>query len=489
MEYNASSEELGWLKEATIEQMQTAMDAGTISSKGIVLWYLARIASYDKQGATINAVLEINPDALHLAEALDVERVRQGKRGMLHGIPLLLKDNIDTADKLHTSAGSLALANSYASEDSHVAKQLREAGAVILGKANMTEWANFMTDGMSNGYSSRGGQVRNPYGLGVFDVGGSSSGSAAAVAANLTAVAIGTETSGSILNPASLNSIVGIKPTVGLISRRGIIPIAHSQDTAGPMAPNVEDAVALLGSMTGVDERDPVTLAAVGRTYRDYTQFLDEDGLHGARIGVVRDPFFDVLKGDWKTSMENVIEELRGAGAVIIDARMPSGHEDWGYEVLLYEFKPNLNAYLSKLSPHVPVHSLEEVIAFNRKYREQALRYGQSVLIDSQETSGTLTEAIYLERRAKELQLSQEEGIDEALNEHQLDALLLPGSNGCHIAAKAGYPSITAPAGYTSEGEPIGVTFTGTAFCEPTLIKLAYAFEQRTKLRVSPKLQ
>lgn len=277
-----------WLMEATIANLQDAMADGKMTSRDLVLFYMQRIAAYDKSGPMINAILEINPDAVQIAEALDLERQLKSPRGPLHGIPVLVKDNIDTADKLHTSAGSRALADSYAPVDSFVAAKLRRAGAVIMGKTNMTEWANFMTGGMKNGYSSRGGQVQNPYGPSQFDVGGSSSGSGASVACNFTTVAIGTETSGSILSPASGNSIVGIKPTVGLISRMGIIPIAHSQDTAGPMARTVADAATLLGTLVGEDPLDAATLGSTGHYHQEYRQFLDAYGLQGARIGVPR---------------------------------------------------------------------------------------------------------------------------------------------------------------------------------------------------------
>lgn len=478
-----------WLETATIGQLQGAMTAGRFTSEALVLAYLDRITRYDRQGVTLNAVLEINPDALHIAQALDAERARTGVRGPLHGIPVLIKDNIDTGDKMHTSAGSLALAESYAPEDSFVAGRLREAGAVLLGKTNLTEWANFMADNMPNGYSSRGGQVLNPYGPGQLDVGGSSSGSGAAVAASLAAAAVGTETSGSILSPASQNSIVGIKPTVGLISRSGIIPIAHSQDTAGPMARTVADAAVLLGALAGVDERDWVTSTATGRHAFDYTSVLDKDGLRGARIGVPRDPYFLRLDERQQTIMDSVISVLRELGAIVIDpVTIPTAQELHGYEVLVYEFKPNLNAYLQRLSARVPVHSLRELIAFNTTNAETALRYGQAVLLQSEATTGTLTEPAYLQARRSDLQGAQEGGIDAAMAEHHLDALLFPANWGAGIAAKAGYPSVTVPAGYGADGAPLGATFTGQAFSEPTLIRLAYAFEQATLHRRSPRL-
>jgi amidase len=476
--------------EATIHDMQQAMEQGIVTAQKLVMLYLERIAKYDKSGVSINSVIEVNPDALQIAEAMDQERQSKGPRGPLHGIPVLIKDNIDTHDKMHTSAGSIALANSIASADSYVAKQLRLAGAIILGKANMTEWANFMTVKMPNGFSSRGGQVLNPYGPGTFDVGGSSAGSGASVAANLTAVAIGTETSGSILSPASSNSTVGIKPTVGLISRTGIIPIAHSQDTAGPIARTVTDAAILLGALTGVDEKDPATWSSEGRALSDYTSNLDPNGLKGARIGVARDPYYGWLDEEQLSLMNNAIEELKQLGAEIIDpVTIPSSKEKWEYRVLTYEFKSDLNHYLFGLNPNVPVHSLKEVIEFNLRHEDVALKHGQTLLIESEATSGTLTEPAYLEGRLKDIELSREKGIDAVMEEHKLDALLFPANFGAGIPAKAGYPSITVPAGYTPAGVPLGITFSGLAYSEPTLIKLAYAYEQGTKHRVPPKME
>lgn len=476
------------LEEASIHTIQASMSSGELTSKDLILMYLDRIATYDKQGISVNAILEINPEALHIAEALDMERLKSGPRGHLHGIPVLLKDNIDTADKMHTSAGSLALANSFAPEDSFIATLLRKAGAVILGKANMTEWANFMTTDMPTGYSSRGGQVLNPYGPGELIVGGSSSGSGAAVASNFTTVAIGTETSGSILSPASQNSIVGIKPTVGLISRSGVIPIAHSQDTAGPMARTVTDATILLGALVEADEKDPVTMSKPDSTLTDYTAFLDPNGLKGVRIGVPRE-YYQSLSEDKIALINEAIDKLKKEGAIIIDpVTIPSASSKWDHNVLTYEFKSDLNAYLSKLHPNVPVHSLKEVIEFNNKNEEATLKYDQKLLIESEKTSGRLTEFSYIKSREADLYLSQSHGVDYVMNEHQLDTLLFVNNYGASITAKAGYPSITVPGGYTSTGEPLGVTFSGRAYAEPVLIKIAYAYEQATMHRVPPKL-
>lgn len=477
-------------EEATIDALQEAMVNGRFTSRDLVQHYLKRIALYDKAGPEINSVLEVNPDALQIAEALDVERALHGPRGPMHGIPVLLKDNIDTGDKLHTSAGSLALADSCAEKDAFIAKRLRDAGAVILGKANMTEWANFMTENMPNGFSSRGGQVKNPYGPGKLDTGGSSAGSGASVAANLTAVAVGTETSGSILSPSSQSSLVGIKPTVGLISRSGIIPISHSQDTAGPMTRTVKDAAILLGVLAGVDEHDEVTMASIGRAKSDYTVYLDVNGLKGARIGVPRDPFLTRLDESKRVLVEAAIQKMKELGAEIVeDVVLPGLQETGNIHVLVYEFKAALNAYLRNLGERSAVHSLKDVIAFNNQHEEQALKHGQTLLVEAENTSGTLTEPVYIEARAKDWHYSRTAGIDKVMEEYNLTALLFPNNWGAGLPAKAGYPSITVPAGYTSdEGEPVGVTFTGLAYSEPTLLRLAYAYEQATMHRRAPRL-
>ena len=466
------------------------MAEGRMTSEGLVAAYLERIAAHDKQGARLNTILEINPDALFIARALDHERATAGPRSPLHGIPVLLKDNIDTGDQMHTTAGSLALAGSYAPRDAFVAAQLRKAGAVILGKANMTEFANFMADNMPSGYSSRGGQVLNPYLPETMTPSGSSSGSAAAVAANLTAVAVGTETSGSILSPASHCSVVGIKPTVGLISRTGIIPIAFSQDTAGPMARTVADAALLLGAMTGQDPRDPATLASVGRALTDYTPFLDPNGLKGARIGVPRKGVYWEIEEGEQELFDAAIAVLKSLGAEVVDpAEMPWAETGyWKSTVMEHEFKVAMNSYLASLGPGAPVKTLQEIIAFNNAHAEAALRYGQKVLEASEATSGTLTEPAYIQDRARDIRLSTVEGIDAVLNEHRLDALFFLAEGGCWVAARAGYPSVSVPAGYTPAGRPMGVMFTGRAWSEPMLIKFAYAYEQATRRRRPPTL-
>jgi amidase len=477
------------VEEASIRDIQEAIFSGKLTCKELVLKYLERIASVDKSGLNINSIIEINPDALHIAEVLDHELNTIGPRGELYGVPILIKDNINTGDKMHTSAGSLALADSYAGEDAFIVKRLREAGAIILGKTNLTEFANFMSYDMNNGYSSRGGQVLNPYGPGKFDVGGSSSGSAAAVAANLCAAAIGTETSGSILNPSNQNSLVGIKPTLGLISRQGIIPIAHSQDTAGPMARTVRDAAIILGVLTGVDVRDPATFCSRNKAYEDYVQFLDSKGLESARIGIARDYYFDELDEESRKITEEAIEAMRSCGAVIIDnISIPTARGFSSYNVLLHEFKNGINYYLSTLGSQLTMKTLKDIIEFNNRNSNLALKYGQGVLMDADKTSGTLTEAEYLKDRIKDIKYSQEQGLDFVMKEYDLDAIVFPGAEGADIAARAGYPSITVPAGYTSNGEPFGITFTASAFTEPVLLKLAYSYEQNSKKRKKPEL-
>lgn len=484
-----SKSDMQWLIEASIVEMQQAMKDGRLTAEQLVLFYMERIATYDTGPGGLNSVLEVNPDALHIAAALDRERKTQGARGPLHGIPVLLKDNIDTKDKTHTSAGSLALANHYAKEDAFVAKKLRQAGAVILGKANMTEWANFMTEHMPNGYSSRGGQVLNPYGPGTMDVSGSSSGSASAVAANLVAVAIGTDTSGSILSPSILHALVGIRPTMGLVSRQGIIPISHSQDTAGPMTRTVTDCAILLGALTGADQQDPITLTSEGLAQSDYTTSLDTHGLCGARIGIPAESLYREKLGDKRVAlMDEAVDQLNALGAIVIrDVEIPGAQETFDYTVLKYEFKPNLNAYLQKVSKKVAVHSLTDLINFNNNHANTMLKYGQTLLQAAEALSGTLKEQEYVHNRMRDLRLSQREGIDYALRQHGLDAICYPAYIGMDMVARAGYPGITVPAGYV-EGRPFALMFASSAYSEPVLIKFAYAFEQATKHRKAPIL-
>ncbi|MNI03095.1 Glutamyl-tRNA(Gln) amidotransferase subunit A [compost metagenome] len=483
-----------WIIEADMTRLQTAMEEGLITSEELVQVYVDRINQYNGQ---INAVLEINPEAIYIARALDKERKEQGSRGKLHGIPILLKDNIDTQDLMHTSAGSIALAGSFAEEDSFVASKLRQAGAVLLGKTNMTEWSNFMSSSMPAGYSSRGGLVLNPYGAGELFISGSSSGSAAAVAANLAAASIGTETAGSIVGPATQNSLVGIKPTVGLVSRAGIIPISSSQDTPGPIARTVTDAVILLGALTGVDDRDIATLASENRFFQDYTPFLDASFLRHARIGIPRH-YYKHLDEERLSIMEAAITTLKEQGATIIDpVTIHVEQNNWNNDVITYEFKKGLDNYLSQLADSVPIHSLEELIAYNNNHAELALQYGQDMLIRAEETA--LTEITYLQKKQQYMELPLKEGIDYVLDQYKLDALMLPGDvDGMYIAARLGYPMIAVPAGYSSKGiidsdgdstkGPFGVVFSGKAFSEPELIQIAYGFEQATQHRVPPVL-
>ncbi|MDQ0430597.1 amidase [Planomicrobium stackebrandtii] len=469
------------LDEMTIADMQEEMDQGNLTSEELVLMYKENISLRDQH---THAVLELNPDALLIAQALDFERRQTGPRSRLHGIPILLKDNIDTGDKMHTSAGSLAMKDHYALCDAKVAEKLRQGGAVILGKTNMTEWANFMSDKMTNGYSSRGGQVKNPFG--DFDVGGSSSGSAAAVASNLAAGAIGTETSGSIINPAAQNSLVGIKPTVGMASRTGIIPLSHTQDVPGPLARTVADAVALFEIIVGCDPEDPITTFAAPFEDYNWKQHLKKDGLQGAKLGVARG-LFKKINDEQAVIFEKALEALHANGAEIIDGiDLGVEQEDLGFAVLQHEFKANLNAYLAKSNPNQPIRSIEDVIAFNNKHPEKMLKYGQNMLEQANGMTGMLTEREYVEALERNRFLAAEPGMKKVLKTIGVDALVLPQDYGCNIGASAGFPSITVPFGYCEKGEPFGLTFSGLAFTEPSLIEYAYAFEQAVKGRRKP---
>jgi amidase len=477
--------------ELTITEIQLAMEKGEITSKELVMYYLDRIAEFDQDGPKLNSVLEINPDAIFIAEGLDHERKTKGSRGPLHGIPVLLKDNIETHDNMHTSAGTLALENYLSPKDAFLVEKLRDSGAVILGKTNMTELANAMSTEMWAGYSARGGLTLNPYGPGELFVGGSSSGSAVAVAANFTVLSVGTETDASILSPAIQNSVVGIKPTVGLISRTGIIPFTYSQDTAGPIARNVTDAALLLGALTGVDPLDPATSKSEGVAQKDYSMYLDTNGLEGARIGVFLDSPTDFLQSDEydEELFKNVIQTLKESGATMIDnMEIPSFHREWNWGVNYHELKHSLDNYLFKLPSHMPVHSILELIQFNKQHGDKALKYGQNKLEARTTFPNTLRNPDYLKSKLEDLYFSQEQGIDYALQKFNLDAILFPSYIGSTISAKAGYPSIAVPAGYMENGRPFGITFAGTAFSEGILIKLAYAFEQITKHRKSPEL-
>lgn len=464
------------LIEAQIRDLQKLFDDNQLTSYELVLFYLERIARYD---AKLNSILEINPDCLALATSLDKERKEKGTRSLLHGIPVVLKDNIDTNDKMHTSAGSLALKDHYAKEDAFVVKLLRDAGAIILGKANMTEWANFMTEKMPNGYSSRGGFVSNPYGK--FDVGGSSSGSAVCVSANLVTVSLGSETSGSILSPASQNSCVGLKPTVGLISRSGVIPISYSQDTLGPITRTVEDSAILLNILAKEDALDPVTLN-VPRNI-NYLDYLDKDGIKEMRFGLCVD-YNRYLNEEKKQILDKAIEKIRELGGVVLDVHIPSYKENWDINVLLYEFKSALNYYLRTLDAQLNIKTLTDVIRFNEKNKDKKLKYGQTILLEADKTSGSLTESEYINSLIHDIHYSRKAGIDKVLEDFNLDVLISLNNYGAFIPAKAGYPSITVPCGYTIKNEPVGITFTGKAFSEPTLVKVAYAFEQADRKSV-----
>ncbi len=501
------------LEEITVSQLQEAFRSGDMTSKKLVQLYKARIAAIDRSGPQLHSVIEINPQAEEIAEALDAEYRTSGPRGPLHGIPILLKDNIDTADQMQTTAGSLALLGSKPAQDAFMAQKLREAGAVILGKANMSEWANFRSTHSSSGWSGRGRQCRNPYIL-THNPCGSSSGSGASVSANLCVAALATETDGSIVCPATMNGVVGIKPTVGLTSRAGVIPISHSQDTIGPHARTVTDAAIVLGALVGIDPRDPATAASEGKFYTDYSQFLDPNGLKGARIGVVRrvftgnNPYSDAV-------LEKTIAVLKAQGAIIVDpADIPTAEEIKTSEdemtVLTYEFKADLNAYLktrvadpaSKADKWVS--SLAEIIAFNQEHADQEMPYFGQEIMEISQTKGELSDEVYLTALENNRRRGGREGIDAVLKEHNLDALIAPtGSpayptdllNGDHFtggssspAAIAGYPLITVPADFVF-GLPVGITFMGTAFSEPTLIKLAFAFEQATKVRQAPRFK
>ena len=490
------------LDELTIGELQSGMASGKFTAHSLTRKYLDRIDDVDKHGPNINSVIEMNPDALAIATELDRERKAKGPRGPLHGIPVLIKDNIDTHDRMTTTAGSLALGGSIPLQDAFVAKRLRDAGAVILGKTNLSEWANFRSSHSSSGWSGRGGQTKNPY---VLDRNpcGSSSGTGAAIAANFAAIGVGTETDGSVVCPSTANSLVGLKPTLGLISRAGIIPIAHSQDTAGPMTRSVTDAAILLGVLAGRDSRDDATRASTGKSFADYSKFLDANGLRGARIGVHRKGF------GFNDAVDKVINDnldiIKKRGAIVVDPADIPTHgkfDDSELEVLLYEFKADLNSYLASLGSRAPVKSLQEIIDFNEQYRDREMPYfGQDLFIKAQ-AKGPLTDKAYRNALAKNHRLSRKEGIDAVMDKYRLDALVAPTGgpawptdwiNGDHFtggystaSAVAGYPHITVPAGYVF-GLPVGISFFGRAWSEPTLLKFAYAFEQATRARRAPQ--
>ena len=489
------------LSEVTIAQLRRAMESGEQSARSIVEKYLERIEAIDRKGPALRHVLETNPDAIRLAEAADAAR-KQGKPlGALHGIPILIKDNIDTADRMTTTAGSLALEGSIAPADAFIVRKLREAGAILLGKANLSEWANFRSTHSSSGWSGRGGQAKNPYAL-DRNPSGSSSGSAGAVAANCCAAAVGTETDGSIVSPAYCCSCVGIKPTVGLLSRSGIIPISKTQDTAGPIARTVEDAAILLGAMTGVDPRDEATAASQSHARPDYTQSLKKDGLKDARIGVARSEAFGLGPPSEKV-LAHAVAALKSEGAQIIDPLafpILEKLENNELTVMLYEFKDGLNGYLGGLPPQVAVRSLAQLIEFNERHGDRSMPFFGQELFHKAHAKGALDSDEYKQSLSKCGEVAK--AIDAAMDQHQLDAVVLitggppilidlvngdySSGGSSTLAAVARYPNITVPAGYV-HGLPVGLSFVGRAFSEPTLIRVAYAFEQATKVRQPPR--
>jgi amidase len=514
------------IEDASIVDLQKALAAGSVTATDLARAYVARIEAYDRAGPSLNAIRELNPDALKIAG--DIDAAKPAQRRPLEGIPILLKDNIATDDAQHTTAGSLALADAQAQRDAFLVKRLRDAGAVILGKTNLTEFANILAIDMPAGYSSLGGQVRNPYvpqldekGIPIISPGGSSSGSAVAVAAGFAAAAIGTETSGSLLSPASQNGVVTVKPTVGLISRSGIIPIAHSQDTAGPLTRTVRDAALLLNVLAAPDPEDEATRDL--KRPADYTAVLDKDGLRGARIGIPSDPADpanDVIYGQlpprFGLIMENAIAALEAVGAVLVRANLPTiawmggpgteapvlnrNPESQTFNqverrpvIYLYELKHDLNAYLNDWAKGTKMKTMSDIIAFNNANASLALRFGQDIFLASDATRGDLSEMEYLAGRQMDILATRTLGLDAYMDEHKLDAVLFPGRFGSNIPAKAGYPSVQVPGGVVHApgtkpppDYPFGVTFTGRAWSEPVLLRLAYAFEQATKARRPP---
>ena len=491
------------LDELTVADLQKRLASGADSARTLAEKYMAKIEAVDRQGPTLRAVLEVNPDALAIADRLDAERKAGKVRGPLHGIPVLIKDNIGTADRMQTTAGSLALVGAVPEKDAHIVQRLRDAGAVILGKTNLSEWANFRSTHSQSGWSGRGGQCRNPYAL-DRDPSGSSSGSGAAAAASLCAITIGTETDGSIVSPSNNCGLVGLKPTLGLVSRNGIIPIAHSQDTAGPMTRTVADAAILLTAICGFDPADPATRDLAGKAPIDYATFLDPRGLAGARIGVPRKKLYGQSPAADAVA-EEALAVMRREGAVIVDPADISSAGEFGeseFEVLLYEFKADLNAHLAGLGSRTRYRTLADLILFNAKNRESEMPYFGQEIFEKAEAKGPLTDKAYVDALAKDLRLSRVEGIDKTMDEHRLDCLVAPTSgpaslidlvNGGYgadgsssIPAIAGYPDITVPAGWHF-GLPVGLSFFGRAGSEPTLLKIAYAFEQATKVRRPPR--
>jgi amidase len=491
------------LNEVTIDVLQQKMRSGDYTSQSITQLYLDRIATIDKEGPKLNAVIELNKDAMDMAFAMDKERKKGKVRGPLHGIPVLIKDNINTGDNMHTTAGSLALGDNFAPQDAFIIHQLRQAGAVILGKTNLSEWANFRSTRSTSGWSSRGGQTKNPY---ILDrnPSGSSAGSGAAVAANLCAVAIGTETDGSVVSPSSVNGLVGIKPTVGLLSRSGIIPISITQDTAGPMARTVKDAAILLGALAGIDPQDSYTLNSKGKAEKDYTKFLDANGLQGKRLGIEKDAYTG--NEEMEALLKAAISTLKSKGAEIVEIELNKELKEGGkaeFTVLLYEFKDGLNKYLGNTA-HAKTKSLQDVIDFNKKNASHAMPFFKQETLEQAQQKGGLETKDYTDA----LKISNEGTrtvIDKLLKQHKLDAIIGP-TNGFAVcidlingdydngfsfsspAARAGYPHITVPMGAWKE-LPMGLSFFSTAYSESELLKLAYAYEQASKKRVAPKFR
>jgi amidase len=489
-----------WIEELTISQLQQGYLDGKFTITEVVNVYLDRIIEIDKYGPKLNSIIEINPDAVQIAQELDLELAAGKTRGPMHGVPVILKDNIDTHDKMPTTAGATALHNSFPLADSYVAEKLREAGAIILGKSNLSEWANFRAMTSSSGWSGIGGQTKNPY---VLDRNpcGSSSGSGVAVSANLCMIAIGTETNGSIVCPSNNNGIVGIKPTVGLISRSGIVPISFTQDTPGPMGRTVTDVAITLGSLTGIDPSDPKTLFSEGNYQNDYTKFLKIDGLNGKRIGLLKRALGFSDKVD--TLFARAVTFLKSSGAEVVEIEFPKGENygDASFEVMLYEFKDGLNKYFKGLGEDTPVRSLKELIEFNKSDTVE-LRYFDQKLLEKAEQKGDLESAEYKRALALMTKATREDGIDKIMNNNRLDAIMAPTGSpawktdlilGDHfvggsssLAAISGYPAITIPMGFV-DNLPVGVTFFGRAWSEPVLLEIAYSYEQGTHHRKAPK--
>ncbi len=492
------------LEELSIDEVQTGLQAGRFTSRSLTEQYLARIEAMDRTGPALHAVLQTNPDALAIADRLDGERKDGRVRGPLHGVPILVKDNLATADRMLTTAGSLALVGATVPRDAFVVERLRAAGAIILGKTNLSEWANFRSTHSSSGWTGRGGQCRNPYAL-DRSPSGSSSGTGVAVASNFCTVGIGTETDGSILAPSSANSLVGIKPTVGLVSRAGIIPISHNQDTAGPMARSVRDAAILLGAMAGADPRDRATAANDGHLQPDYTRFLDRAGLKGARLGVAREQYMGYSPGT-DALVEQAIAVLRDAGAEVVDPANIATAAKIGeseFDVLLYDFKHDLNAYLADLGSGAPTKTLADLIAFNDSHHDEEMKYFGQELFEQAQAKGPLTESKYRTELAHNHRMARTEGIDATMGKYKLDAIIAPtmgpaplidlvngdpggGGSSTSPAAVAGYPSITVPCGYVF-GVPVGLSFFGRAYTEGVLLRLAYAYEQASRVRLAPR--